>query len=133
MLCRRHIDIAIHPVIFYIQQWESRPYFHDLTFKCRALSKEASSTILKVFGMTWPGIEPTTSHTPGEHSNTGPPGVVSLSLGQPLPVLESLLLSIPYSLNCQGTLLQVKYLMLQSFFISNICDVFEALTYYDCS
>ena len=76
MLCRRHIDIAIHPVIFYIQQWESRPYFHDLTFKCRALSKEASTATFKVFGMPWPGIEPTPSRTPGELSATGPPCAV---------------------------------------------------------
>ena len=27
--------------------------------------------------MTWPGIEPTTSRTPGERSTTRPPGAVS--------------------------------------------------------
>ena len=60
------------------------PYVLDLTFKCRSLSKEASSTIFQVFGMTPPGIEPMTSCTPGEHSTTEPPGVVLLSERPPV-------------------------------------------------
>ena len=76
MMYRRHIDIACHPVTFYSRQRGNRPYVLDLSFKCQALSKEASSTIFKVFGMTRPGIEPTTSRTPGEHSTTRPPGAV---------------------------------------------------------
>ena len=35
------------------------------TLYCWVLSKEVSSTIFKVFGMTWPGIEP---QSIGEHS-----------------------------------------------------------------
>ena len=51
---------------------------HTVTFYSRALSKVASSTIFKVFGMTQLGIELTTSHTPGEHSTTRPPDAVLL-------------------------------------------------------
>ena len=76
-----NIDIASHPVTFYSLQWGNQPYLLDLAFKCWVLSKEASSTIFEVFGITRPGIEPTTSRTPGEHSTTRPPGVV-------LPVWE---------------------------------------------
>ena len=47
--------------------------------KCWALSKEASSTIFImfiVFGITRPGIEPTSSRTPGKRSTTGPTDAV---------------------------------------------------------
>ena len=37
-------------------KWLSNTLIH--TLYCWMLSKEVSSTILKVFGMTWPGIEP---------------------------------------------------------------------------
>ena len=46
MLYRWHVDIASYPVTFY-SPWSNRP-----------------------------GTEPTNSHTPGEYSTTGPPGVV---------------------------------------------------------
>ena len=39
------------------------------TLYCWALSKEVSSTILKVFGITWPGIEP---RSPGPLANSLP-------------------------------------------------------------
>ena len=39
------------------------------TLYCWVLSKEVSSTILKVFGMSWPGIEP---KSPGPLANTLP-------------------------------------------------------------
>ena len=77
MLCCRQIDIALHLVPFYSRQRGNRPFVLDLSFKCRALSREASSTIFKVFGMTRPGFEPTTSHTPGERSTTRSPGAVT--------------------------------------------------------
>ena len=38
------------------------------TLHCWVLSMEVSSTILKVFGMTRPGIEPRSTRTIGEHS-----------------------------------------------------------------
>ena len=41
-------------------------------------NREVSSSIFKVFGMTWKGISPTTSHTPGKRSTTRPPGAVLL-------------------------------------------------------
>ena len=44
MLYCRHIHIAFHQVTFYSRQLGNRPNVLDLTFKCRALSKEASST-----------------------------------------------------------------------------------------
>ena len=47
MLYHRHIEIAFHPVTSYIR---------DLSFKCRVLSKEASSTIFKESG-TWSSRE----------------------------------------------------------------------------
>ena len=62
--------MAPHLVTFYSRQRVNRPCVLDLSFTYRALSKEASSTILKVFGMTRLRIEPTTSHTPGERSTT---------------------------------------------------------------
>ena len=43
---------------------------------CWALSKEVSSTIFKVFGMMWPGIEPRVSRTIGELSTHGAPLMV---------------------------------------------------------
>ena len=51
-----------------------------LSFKCRVLGKEASSTCttFKVFGMAWPGIKPMISHTPGECSTTRPPDAVQI-------------------------------------------------------
>ena len=70
MLYVSHVYIASHPVTFYRQRG-NRTYLINLTVQCQALSKEASMTIYKVFGMTWPGIEPTTSCTPGERSTTG--------------------------------------------------------------
>ena len=66
----------IPPVTFYSRQWGDHPYVFYLSFKCRVLSKEASSTIFKVFGMTRPGIEPMTSCTLGQCTTTWPPGVV---------------------------------------------------------
>ena len=38
------------------------------TLYCRVLSKEVSSTILKIFDMTRPGIEPRSRRIIGEHS-----------------------------------------------------------------
>ena len=43
------------------------PRLLHLTLDCWALSKEVSSTIFKVFGMTQPGIEP---KSPGPLANT---------------------------------------------------------------
>lgn len=37
-------------------------------FKCWVLSREKSITKIKAFGLTQPGIEPTTFHTQGEHA-----------------------------------------------------------------
>ena len=79
MLYCRHIDRTFQLVTFYT--WSTmgnRPYVLDLSCNCWVLSKEASSSIFKVFGMTRPGIVPTTSHTPGKRSTTRPPGVVFL-------------------------------------------------------
>ena len=48
------------------------PLIH--TLYCWVLSKEVSSTILKVFGMTWPGIEPRST---GPLANTLPTRLMS--------------------------------------------------------
>ena len=80
MLYHRHIDIAFHQVTFYSRQQGNWPYVLDLSFKCWALCKEASSTIFKVFGVIRLGIEPVTSHTPGKCSATGPPGAVPFQI-----------------------------------------------------
>ena len=85
MLYRRHIDhvnIESNPLTFYSRKRVNRRYFLGLTSECRALNKEALSTIFKVFGMARPGIEPTTSCTPSKFSTTGPPGVVLLGNDQ---------------------------------------------------
>ena len=68
---------SIPPITFYSQLWGSRPHLIDLTFKCEALNKKASITILKIFDMAQPGIEPTASYTPGERSTTEPLGAVT--------------------------------------------------------
>ena len=47
--------------------WSTLPLIR--TLYCRVLSKEVSSTIFKVFGMTWPRIEP---WCPGPLANTLP-------------------------------------------------------------
>ena len=81
------------------------------TLYCRVLSKEVSSTIFKVFGMTWPGIE---TKSPNE------------------PVLKVLILQIQvhlrvirinvYSLDLQKWNLTIRYSLLSypklSFFLS---------------
>ena len=46
------------------------------TLYCWVLSKEVSSSIFKVFGMTWPGIEP---WSPGALANTLPTRSMSLN------------------------------------------------------
>ena len=46
------------------------PLIH--TLYCRVLSKEVSSTIFKVFGTTWPGIEPRSSVPLANTLPTGP-------------------------------------------------------------
>ena len=40
-----------------------------LTPKCCMISREAANTKYNVFGLTRPGIEPTTTRTRGEHAN----------------------------------------------------------------
>ena len=55
------------PLLLLSLDCSTLPLIH--TFYCRVLSKEVSSTIFKVFGMTWPGIEP---RFPGRLANTLP-------------------------------------------------------------
>ena len=40
-----------------------------LTPKCCLFSREAANTKIIVFGLTWPGLEPTIYHTQNEHAN----------------------------------------------------------------
>ena len=59
------------------------PLIH--TLYCWELSKEVSSTIFKVFGMSWPGIE---ARSPGTLANTLPTRPMSRTSNFPLNVWE---------------------------------------------
>ena len=47
-------------------------YLSHSTLICRVQDQKAVSTILKVFGMTRPGLKPTTYRLCGRRSTTGP-------------------------------------------------------------
>jgi hypothetical protein len=47
---------------------------------CCVLSGEATNTSFIVFGLTWPGLEPTIYHTWGEHANYYTTNVVIYSI-----------------------------------------------------
>ena len=67
ILCPRHFDMIFHPVhIILTLSW---PVLALLSW-CWTPSKRAASTIFKVSGMTWPGIEPTISRSQSGSSTT---------------------------------------------------------------
>lgn len=47
-------------------------YTTKVKVKVRVPSREAMGNVLTVFGITWPGIEPTTFPVSGQHSTTRP-------------------------------------------------------------
>ena len=72
------------------------------TLYCWVLSKEVSSTIFKVFGITWPGIEP---RSPGPLANTLPTRPMSWFKGKLATIVEGYL-KVPFSIattpRCRG-------------------------------
>ena len=70
---KAHFSIATTLRCWGRHYWTTLPLIH--TLYCWVLSKEALSTIFKVFGMTWPGIEP---RSPGPLANTLPIWQMSL-------------------------------------------------------